>query len=66
MNAMLGAPQVAKQDRLTWANLHNPEQQIVTNWKLLSAKIVSDCLATHPFPPLTFPIPMAILQLPLL
>jgi len=43
---MLGAPQVARQDRLTWANLHNPEQQIVTNWKLLSAKIVSDCLAT--------------------
>lgn len=26
------------------ANLHNPEQQIVTNWKLFSAKIVSDCL----------------------
>lgn len=26
------------------ANLHNPEQQIVANWKLFSAKIVNDCL----------------------
>lgn len=32
------------------ANLHNPEQQIVTNWKLFSAKIVSDCLC-KPSPP---------------
>lgn len=40
------------------ANLHNPEQQIVTNWKLFSAKIVSDCLC-KPTPP---PFPLLLIR----